>query len=205
MRKSMLTALLLCLGMAMGLTLNIAVSVVPPEPSKQQTIEWLDNPRPVANFSLASEAGTFTRQSLTGHWTIVLFGFLHCPDICPTSLAQLARLVASLADTPTNPDIAFVFVSVDPGRDSVTDLSQYVRYFDPSILGVTGSEAQLTAFADSLGIRFEVSPDDEDYSVAHSIKFSIIDPEGVFRGRFPPGFDATALARELAFRVEADR
>lgn len=195
--------LLLSLSIALGATLAIvALKLNAQQPKTQQAIEWLDNPRSLANFSLESEAGEFTNQSLMGHWTIVLFGFLHCPDICPTSLAQLSRLSAALTENSGKHDVTFVFVSVDPGRDSVAELSQYLQYFDTSILGVTGNEVQLTRFANSLGVRFEVSANKEDYSVAHSIKFSIIDPAGLFRGRFSPEFDTSGLARDLIANLE---
>lgn len=190
--------LLLSLSIALGATL----AIIAPEPRTQQAIEWLDNPRSLASFSLESEAGEFNNQSLMGHWSIVLFGFLHCPDICPTSLAQLSRLSAVLTENPGKHNVAFVFVSVDPTRDSVAELSQYLQYFDASIQGVTGSEAQLTRLANSLGIRFEVSANKEDYSVAHSIKFSIIDPEGVFRGRFSPDFDMPSLIQDFAAKLK---
>lgn len=195
--------LLLSLSIALGATLAIvALELNAQQPKTQQAIEWLDNPRSLASFSLESEAGEFTNQSLMGHWTIVLFGFLHCPDICPTSLAQLSRLSAALTENSGKHDVTFVFVSVDPGRDSVAELSQYLQYFDTSILGVTGNEVQLTRFANSLGVRFEVSANKEDYSVAHSIKFSIIDPAGLFRGRFSPEFDTSGLARDLIANLE---
>ncbi|WP_311568030.1 SCO family protein [Photobacterium arenosum] len=194
--------LLLSLSITLGATLAIvALGLKAQQPKTQQAIEWLDNPRSLASFSLESEVGEFTNQSLMGHWTIVLFGFLHCPDICPTSLAQLSRLSAALTENPGEHDVSFVFVSVDPGRDSVVELSQYLQYFDASIHGVTGSEPQLTRFANSLGIRFEVSANKEDYSVAHSVKFSIIDPEGVFRGRFSPDFDMPSLVRDFTTKL----
>lgn len=182
--------------------MGITLALITPEHLKQKTIEqqaieWLDNPRSLANFSLESEVGEFNKQSLMGHWTIVLFGFLHCPDICPTSLSQLATLAARLAEKPIGSNIAFVFVSVDPKRDSIVEIGRYVRYFNSSILGVTGREEQLTQFARGLGIQFKVSPDDEDYTVAHSITFSIIDPKGAFRGRFSPGFDVSSLVKNF--------
>ncbi|NAW87611.1 SCO family protein [Photobacterium halotolerans] len=195
--------LLLSLSIALGATLAIVALELNAQQAKtQQAIEWLDNPRSLASFSLESAAGEFTNQSLMGHWTIVLFGFLHCPDICPTSLAQLSRLSAALTENSGKHDVTFVFVSIDPGRDSVAELSQYLQYFDTSILGVTGNEVQLKRFANSLGVRFEVSANKEDYSVAHSIKFSIIDPAGLFRGRFSPEFDTSGLARDLIANLE---
>ncbi|MBL4826153.1 MAG: SCO family protein [Spongiibacteraceae bacterium] len=201
--RSAVVFLLLSLGLALGMTLAfVTPEHLEQKTIEQQTIEWLDKPRRLVNFSLESEAGAFDKQSLMGHWTIVFFGFLHCPDICPTSLSQLATLAASLAEKPIDKKVAFVFVSVDPERDSLVEISQYVRHFHSSILAVTGSEEQLTQFAKRLGIQFKVSSDNEDYTVAHSITFSIIDPEGVFRGRFSPGFDVSSLVRNFTSKLD---
>ena len=187
--------------LSLGVTLGITLALVTPEPLEPQTIEWLDNPRSLGSFSLETREGEFDNQSLKGHWSIVLFGFLHCPDICPTSLSQLATLDDSLAEESIDQEVNFVFVSVDPGRDSLVEVSQYVRHFDSSIRGVTGKEEQLTQFANGLGVQFKVSPDSDDYKVAHSITFSIIDPEGVFRGRFRPGFDVPNLVGSLTSKL----
>ncbi len=194
MNKSVAVVFFLSLGIALG----IALAFFTPEPDTQQPIEWLENPRDLGHFNLETEAGEFNKQSLMGHWTIVVFGFLHCPDICPTSLSQLAALADSLAEKSIDEEVTFVFVSVDPMRDSLSDVGQYARYFNASILGVTGREEQLSQLAGDLGIRFKASPDNEDYTVAHSTTFSIIDPEGVFRGRFSPGFDVPSLVQNFA-------
>lgn len=192
----MLTLLLLGCGVALGAVLAFVV----PRPAVPQAIEWLSTPRSLAAFRLESDQGAFTHQSLVGRWTIVLFGFLHCPDICPTGLTQMATLAARLAELGDGAEIAFVFVSVDPQRDSVAGVGQFVRHFDASFLGVTGSEAQLARFGKSLGIQFAVSPEPGRYTVAHSLTFAIVNPQGQFAGRFRPGFAADHLARELSFR-----
>jgi len=195
--RSAVVFLFLSLGVVLGLTL----ALLSPKPEEQQAIEWLDNPRSLANFSLESEAGVYNKQSLNGRWTIVLFGYLNCPDICPTSLSRLAALAASLAKKTIDKKVDFVFVSVDPRRDSVAEVSLYVQYFYSSIRAVTGTEEQLTLLASGLGIQFKVSPSSDNYSVAHSISFSIIDPDGVFRGRFSPVFDLPALVTNFLAKL----
>jgi len=197
MNRSATVFLLLSLGVALGIVLPL----VTPETDVQQTIEWLDNPRGLESFSLETEAGAFNNQSLMGRWTIVVFGFLHCPDICPTSMLQMATLADRLAEEPIDEQVAFAFVSVDPRRDSVEEISEYAEYFHSSIRGVTGREDQLAQFAGDLGIQFEVSPDEANYMVAHSITFSIIDPEGIFRGRFRPGEDVPNLVRNFVSKL----
>ena len=183
----------LSLGVALGLMIRLII----PVPDTQQTIEWMDNPRSLEAFSLETEVGNFNNQSLSGRWTLVVFGFLHCPDICPSSLLELASLADGLAEKGLNQQVSFVFVSVDPMRDSVAEIAQYVQHFHPSILGATGDEEQLIRLAGNLGIRFEVSPDDKNYTVAHSVTFSIIGPGGGFYGRFRPGFDVPNLVRSF--------
>lgn len=198
MRKAITVALLSGLGIATG----IIAALVTDKPSSVHSIEWLNTPRSLADFSLETDAGVLNNQSLRGRWTIVLFGFLHCADICPTGLMQMANLADKLTESPGATKVAFVFVSVDPGRDSVADISRFVSYFNPSFIGATGSEAQLAGFAASLTIRFNLVTDTQQYSVAHSTAFSIIDPDGNFSGRFRPGFDVSSVAQDLAGAVK---
>lgn len=197
MTKSVVLLLLLSLGASLGVTL----SHMAPKNEAQHAIEWLDTPRSLENFNLQTEAGAFNNHSLEGRWTIVVFGFLHCPEICPTSLSQLATLADSLAGGNLDTEVAFVFVTVDPERDSLTDVSQYVQHFHSSIRGVSGEAQQLSQLAQGLGIQFRVSPDENSYSVSHSVTFSIIDAEGVFRGRFRPGFDVSNLVRNFSSKL----
>ena len=204
MNKAVVAVLLLTLGVAMGGIIKlVATEYAQTKTLEQQSIEWLATPRSLVNFSLESEAGEFNNQSLMGRWTIVSFGFLSCPEVCPTSLMQLSILANSLSEQAIKQDIAFVFVSVDPRRDSIVNISEFVSYFDASFLGVTGSEEQLRKFTKRIGVRFKVSPDEDNYTVAHSVTFSIIDAEGVFRGRFSPGFDAPSLARDLTLKLSS--
>ncbi len=196
MSKPATFAVLMGLAIACGLLF----ARLSPAPPASQPVEWLDAPRPVGAFTLQSAQGRVDQQSLAGRWSIVLFGFVQCPDICPTSMSQLASLGRELANLPVG-DVLLLFVSVDPGRDSVADVDRYARFFSPSIMGVTGEPAQLERFATDLGVRFGVSTEEGDYSVAHSLTFSVIDPQGRLRGRFRPGFDAPQLAARLVAEV----
>ena len=190
MNKRLTLSLLVASGVLLGVTLAL---LVPASPDRE-AIEWLENPRALAPFSLQSNAGEFNEGSLTGHWTVVLFGFLNCPDVCPTGLARMGSLAERLAPM-TDARVSFVFVSVDPARDSLENINTYVTKFHPSFVGVTGSHEDLVQFAGALGVQFRVRAEGE---VAHSTTYSIIDPSGSFRGRFRPGFDVTGVAGNLA-------
>lgn len=197
---SRLSKVLYLLGL--GVILGGALSLFVPQPVSQDPIEWLETPRKLGNFSLKTETGKFDNQALKGSWHIISFGFLNCVDICPTNLAQLAALAEGAAEQSVAHDIEFVFVSVDPGRDALAAVTQYVQHFSPAITGVTGAEDQLVLFTRGLGIRFSVSREQDDYSVAHSTTFSIIDPEGVFRGRFRPGSNVPQLLVNLTTKLQ---
>lgn len=188
MRRTLAAALLLSLGTGLGLTL----AALAPPPSASPEIEWLERARPIRPFALQSDTGRFDRQALLGRQTLVLFGFLNCPDICPTSLAELAALAQR------RPGPAYVFISVDPQRDSVTEVGAYARYFNYEIRGVTGSKAQLEQLARDLGVQFTQPGKDHDGAIAHSVTLSVIDANGALSGRIRPGFDVAQVARELA-------
>ncbi len=108
------------------------------------------------------------------------FGYTHCPDVCPTSLSILAQVLNELsADELTS--VQSVFVSVDPKRDSFKVLDEYVRYFHPNILGVTGSEREIAAVAKRYGVQYEevaLEGSSFGYAVNHSAVTYLITPEG---------------------------
>jgi len=200
MSKPVIAASLLSLALALG----AALAFFAPRPIESQALEWLESPRKVPGFRLESEHGAFANSALSGRWSIVLFGFLHCADICPAGLGQMARLAGRLPDRVGESAITFVFVSVDPARDALADIGRFVRHFDAEFLGVTGREEQLVNFTSALGVRFRVSAGPDDYRVAHSTGFSIIDPAGNFRGRFRAEADMRRVARALTARFAAE-
>src|SRR6185437_6073448 len=101
---------------------------------------WLPDAKPVVDVHLIDSQGRpFTRASLVGHPTLVYFGFTHCPDECPDTLAALAQ-VKKQAQLP---DLQVLFVTVDPERDTPAVLAGYLRHFDPCFFGVTGDPGEI--------------------------------------------------------------
>lgn len=188
--------LVLAVVLVIGLGLGGGLAYFAPVSGNTSEIEWLDRSRSLDDFYLDSAAGSFSNESLAGVWSILAFGFLHCPDVCPTGLSQLAGLSADL-ESSERPQVRFVFVSVDPGRDSIDETNRYAQSFSASFQGVTGDHQQIERLTQSLGIRYKVIPEGGDYSVAHSTTFSIIGPDGSFQGRFRPGFNSEVLAKAL--------
>ena len=150
-----------------------------------------EQPRIFKDFQLVSHQGDdFGLAQLKGKWSLVFFGFTSCPDVCPATLSVLRDAKAQL-----NPDIAeqvqFVMVTVDPARDSVAQLAQYMPYFDSEFIGLTGEFLQIKRLANQLNMAFvkvKQGPDFNDYTVDHSANIAVVNPYGHYHGfiKSPP-------------------
>jgi protein SCO1 len=166
-----------------------------------QVITLFPEPKPLTAFALTDHKNrVFDLASLKGKWSFLFFGFTHCPDVCPMTLAVLARARDSIAKhTAGAEDIQFVFISVDPNRDTVSKLGQYVDYFDTTFLGVTGDNAQIGSLAGQLGAAYqvEIKPGLENYPVYHSAAVFLLDPRARYHAVFTPPHDAEAISRRF--------
>ena len=158
-----------------------------------------------SDFSLVDHTGRpVTEADYAGRWQLVFFGFTHCPDVCPTTLAYMADVLDMLGDQADR--VAPLFITVDPARDTAPVMAEYVSAFHPRLVGLTGTEEQVTAALQAFKGYAEkvdgpVSPD--DYSMAHSGYIYLMTPQGrfidVFEERDQP---PKALAREILSRME---
>ncbi|WP_421681567.1 SCO family protein [Stutzerimonas urumqiensis] len=153
----------------------------------------LPRARPLPAVELVDQHGeAYRTDALGGRWHLMFVGFTFCPDICPTTLSELRRLLAGLPD-PIREQIQVTLVSVDPRRDSPERLKTYLGYYRAGFEGVTGELAELKRLTQALGLPF--TPADGasgDYSVAHSANVALIDPAGRLVGhlRAPLAIDA---------------
>jgi protein SCO1/2 len=156
---------------------------------------WFPQPRPIEDFALTDEGGKpFTLAELKGQPTLVFFGFTHCPDVCPTTLAQLAQI----AKTAGVAGLRVVLVSVDPARDKPEQLQHYVHAFDPSFKGVTGDVEQIERIAREFGVAIaRVDLGGGDYTVDHSAAVFLLDKEGRRVAVFTPPFEIGPMAADL--------
>ena len=166
-----------------------------PEPSPPPGVLW-PNPRPIGAFTLQDHhRRAFTRERLEGAWTFMFFGYTHCPDICPATLATLRRVELDLPEHASAPR-QHVLVSVDPARDTVEHLAGYVSSFGPAFLGVTGSDGELSKLAREVGaVFFRGEPEDDgSYFVEHTASIMLVDPRGRLVALFGMPHDAAAIA-----------
>ena len=153
-----------------------------------------DTPRDLGAFELLDHTGEpFSSAQLMGRWTIIFFGFTHCPDICPTTMAELADLKAQLVGTEAGAT-QVIMVSVDPARDTPERLAEYVPYFHPEFLGVTGDFPAILSFAQRLNAPFrKVSDPNNGYQMEHSANVALMNPRGDYHGFFRAPLDVPKM------------
>lgn len=168
----------------------------------------LPRPQPVGAFSLTDLDGRpFGRERLLGRWTLLYFGYTHCPDVCEPSLRLVAGLAATL-DDPHRGDrpVQAVFVTVDPARDTPAVLTRYLARTPGDLVGLRGSEAEVAELAAGLGIlHLPRTPDSEgSYLVDHPATILVIDPDARLRAGYPFPHDAEWIAGRIAALVDRD-
>ena len=144
-----------------------------------------DKPRIFSDFELVDHRGeAFNLARMKDIWTIVFFGFSHCPDICPTTLAMLNDTYSKLKDSEKQ-RLQVVMISLDPQRDTVEKLAEYVPYFNQQFTGVTGNQRAIRLLAAELNVAHNPVPlDGDDYTIDHSTHLVLINPMGHYHGFF---------------------
>ncbi len=151
-------------------------------------------------FTLVDHKGrTVTEQDFRGRYMLVYFGYTFCPDVCPTTLSTIAEAMEILGEKADQ--IAPVFITVDPHRDTVEQLAAYVPFFDPRLVALTGTEDQIAEATQSFKVYYakvEEDPDDpESYLMDHSAQTYLMGPDGKFLTFFNHGADAQSMAEGL--------
>ncbi len=193
-------------AIAVALGLWAGSSWLAPEPPPElKTAVMYPAPLTIPDFKLQQSDGKpFTAAELRGHWTIAFFGFTHCPDVCPTTLAAFKQVWSRLATAGKTAKVQFVFVSVDPERDSAEQLTRYVGFFNKEFIAATGADDQLTRLTRALGLVYaKVADESGGYSIDHSASAVIIDPLGRRAGLFRPPFEPSPIAADIERLVDS--
>ena len=163
-------------------------------------------------FILSDHKGqVFTEQDMLGKYALIFFGYTHCPDVCPTSLAVLTqglkrlgkRTDIGMSDKKLADKIVPYFISIDPQRDSVELLDDYVKYFDKRLVGLTGSEQMIKRVVDQFKAKYQKVENENEqdplfYTMDHTASLYLMAPDGRFITKFAHGISPDVLADELA-------
>jgi protein SCO1 len=156
----------------------------------------LPTPKVLEDFSLVDATGApASLATLRGHPTLVFFGFTHCPDICPTTLALLADVQKSVSV----PGLKVALISVDPERDTPAALSAYLNSFGGDLIGLTGPAPEIVKASRSFGVASrKVALGGGNYTMDHSAAIFAVDSGGRVIAIFTPQFRAAALKADIA-------
>ena len=166
----------------------------------------LPQPAALPQFRLRDHNGAdFNKGSFNDRWSLVFFGFTHCPDICPATLQQLVVARSRVLQEAESSFPNIVLISVDPERDTPEVLAKYVGHFGDDVTGVTGSLDELRNLTSSLGIFFEKSfREIGDYSVDHSAVVVVINRSGEFHGLFSAPHDIEHFVSDIPLIMESN-
>ena len=152
-------------------------------------------------FELVNQQGeTVTEKDFLGGYMMVFFGYTYCPDVCPTALSDMAAALDMLPPEKAE-QVTPVFISVDPNRDTPEHLAEYVSFFHPRTIGLTGTEEQIKAVAREYRVYFRTNDPDgddpQDYLVDHTSIIYLIGPKGNLVTHFSHGTTAEAIAERI--------
>lgn len=193
----LVAAIALVLGLTVSKVLN-APSQTDPAALADAGIILLPQSRALPALSLTDENGEQQAvDQLKGRWTLLFFGYTFCPDICPTTLAELRQLKSQLPPEALA-RLQVTMVSIDPHRDTPAQLKQYLGYYNAGYTGLTGELAQIQRLANAVSIPF--IPGDtskQHYTVDHSGNLALIGPDGRQRGFIRAPLNPAKLAAQL--------
>lgn len=151
-------------------------------------------------FALIDQNGkTYTDKDLRGHWTLLYFGYTHCPDVCPLTLELMGDVMDKLGAKVAR--VTPMFITLDPARDTPDVMKQYVASFGNNFIGLTGSEAQIAPVLREFHVYAKKRPvAGGDYAMDHSGSIYLLDPNGKFAGSYEEAEGPDKIAADLKAR-----
>jgi protein SCO1/2 len=159
----------------------------------------------------------YDNRRFAGQWSVLFFGYTHCPDICPTVMLDMANVYKEYEKRQDAKDLQVVFVSVDPNRDSPKQLRDYVSYFNKDFLGVTGERQQIDVLTKSVGAIYDFEDGTtgelltaeqvkgkQDYKVNHYASLILVNPQGQMVAHIYPPHDPQRVINALAIIINTN-
>lgn len=189
------------------LGLFMAFPMAAQEPSVQKDkVPGVTEAPPGGDFLLHSSQGPFSLKDLRGKVVLLYFGYTKCPDVCPTSLAFITQALNELNDDELK-NVQGVFISVDPKRDTVESLEEYLDYFHSNLIGITGSDEEVAQAARLYGAQYyeeDLKDSAFGYAVNHSSVTYLITQEGELRFLFPHATDPSVIHEAIRYLLDGN-
>ncbi|WP_371919797.1 SCO family protein [Pseudomonas sp. MYb185] len=187
-------------ALVIGATVNKIMRPAPLDQAQlaQSGVFLFDAPRQIPDIQLTAATGqAWGKADLQGQWNLLFFGYTFCPDICPTTMAELRQLTHALP-AEDREQLQVTMISVDPNRDTPEQMSSYLQFFNAGFTGATGDPVELAKFAQALSVAY-IEPDtsEDNYLVDHSGQVVIVDPQGRYVGFIRPPLRPTELGQLL--------
>jgi protein SCO1/2 len=152
----------------------------------------------ITGMNLYDQNGqTIHEQNLQDHWSLVFFGYTYCPDVCPTTLAELNRVASKV----TSKKLQVALVSVDPERDTPAQLKSYIEYFNPKFQAWSGDIINIEMLARQMHIFFQKQPHGDSYLMDHSSQVVLVNPQGEYEGFFTAPLNVEEMSDYLNSRM----
>lgn len=191
---------LIVAALVLLLVVGIGVFQLTQPPVLRGTV--IEPPKPMPDFTLQSVNGPVSLSDFRGKIVVLYFGYTSCPDVCPTTLANLRRALNDL-DKKAD-DVRVIFVAVDWQKDTPERVASYLGAFHPDFVGLSGAQAQIDAVTKDFGIFYQINPPDENgyYTVDHTATTLVLDREGRLMLTWPYGLTADEFLEDLQVLVK---
>jgi protein SCO1/2 len=203
MKQNLIIGAIAVIALVIGVTASIKLSA----PADPVYAQMYPAPRALHAAELTVHDGTSINNDwFKSQWTLVFLGFTWCPDICPTTLAELKGIYPQLQSLQDDTPIKVLFLSVDPNRDTVERLNEYINFFHSDFTAATAPHKVLFPLVRSMGMAYAIadSTDNPDYLIDHSASVVVINPDGNMVGRFKPVHEPGEMAISDGEQILAD-
>ncbi len=186
---------LLLVSLVLLLAVGVGVWELTRPPVLHGTV--IEPAKPMPDFTLQSVNGPVSLSEFRGKVVVLYFGYTSCPDVCPTTLANLRRAVNGLGEKAD--DVQVIFVAVDWQKDTPERAASYLNAFHPDFVGLSGTQAQIDAVTKDFGIFYQINPPDENgyYTVDHTATTLVLNREGALMLTWPYGLTADEFLEDL--------
>ena len=155
-------------------------------------------PLDIIDFALKDQSNhLYTKNDLRNKWTILFFGYTNCPDVCPTTIFKLGQIKQHINRELPNINLQILFITLDPERDSTDRLSEYLGFFNSSMIGLTGDISKIVELTSNLSVFFQRINKEDGYDFNHTASIFLMNPNAQLKASFNPASSIDMLNEDI--------